>query len=300
MTPGRTLLALAALVAGLAIGIPLLSNSLHKLGAQGWFHANATKGGLIEPAAPTPQTTPVTGLSQPPTPTPAPASKPASTPAGAHSAEGHGRRHSGLAVNSPAHRQPSSDPAPRPASDARSVSRHRGQSGGLLPAATVRALIRAGVEIAVGIALIGLLLVALVGRRRGARSRREYALYELHLSTHDQAKPQDLEDMVESIANIVRAWPAERMRDGQPYLALELICGHAPHSRSGREMHWSINIRCQPRDVVRPGRCDQCRLPRRPARTRTRPATPRPRAGGLREPGYVMRFRKEAAASSTR
>ena len=34
--------------------------------------------------------------------------------------------------------------------------------------------------------------------------------------------------MVESIANIVRAWPAERMRDGQPYLALELICGHAP------------------------------------------------------------------------
>ena len=28
---------------------------------------------------------------------------------------------------------------------------------------------------------------------------------------------QDLEDMVESIANIVRAWPAERLRDGQPY-----------------------------------------------------------------------------------
>ncbi len=30
--------------------------------------------------------------------------------------------------------------------------------------------------------------------------------------------------MVESIANIVRAWPAERMRDGQPYVALELMC----------------------------------------------------------------------------
>ena len=31
--------------------------------------------------------------------------------------------------------------------------------------------------------------------------------------------------MVESIANIVRALPAERARNGQPYVALELICG---------------------------------------------------------------------------
>ena len=239
---------MVAVAAGLAVSVPLLSSSLHKLGAQGWFHSGETKGGLIQPATPTPHTTPVTGLLQPPTPAPAPASP--HPDAHSHRADANGRRNSAQAHRSPSRGQPARDPAPRPASHARPVSRHRAQPGGLLPAATVRALIRAGVEIAAGIALIGLLLMALVGRRARRRSRREYALYELHLSTHDQAKPQDLEDMVESIANIVRAWPAERIRDGQPYLALELICGHAPHSRAGREMQWSINIRCEPRDVA--------------------------------------------------
>ena len=98
--------------------------------------------------------------------------------------------------------------------------------------------------------------------------------------------------MVESIANIVRAWPAERMRDGQPYLALELICGHAPHSRSGREMQWSINIRCQPRDVAALDGAISAAYP--DVRLgRVHGHDPRPRAGALREPGYVMRFRKE-------
>ena len=292
MRPGRPLLALVLVAAGVGIAIPVLSNSLHKLGGQGWFHVNATKGGLIQPAAPTPQTTPVTGLLRPPTPTPAPARKPATTRADAHSAEGHGRRHSGLALHSPARGQPLSEPARRPASHARSVSRHRAQPGGLLPAPTVRALIRAGVEIALVIGLIALLLVILVLRRTRRRSRREYGLYELHLSTHDQAKPQDLEDMVESIANIVRAWPAERMSDGQPYLALELICGHAPHSRSGREMQWSINVRCQPRDVAALDGAFSAAYP--DVRLgRVHGQEPCPRAGELREPGYVMRFRKE-------
>ena len=113
MSPGRTLLALAALAAGLAIGVPLLSNSLHKLGAQGWFHANATKGGLIQPATPTPQTTPVTGLLQPPTPAPAPASSP-HPDAHSHPADANGRRHSALAHLSPSRGQPPRDPAPRP------------------------------------------------------------------------------------------------------------------------------------------------------------------------------------------
>ncbi len=76
MSPGRPLLALALVAAGVGIGVPLLSNSLHKLSAQGWFHPNATKGGLIQPATPTPHTTPVTGLLQPPTPAPAPAASP--------------------------------------------------------------------------------------------------------------------------------------------------------------------------------------------------------------------------------
>ena len=290
MSPGRPLLALVLVAAGVGIAIPLLSNSLHKLSGQGWFHPNATKGGLIQPATPTPQTTPVTGLLQPPTPTPAPASP--HPGARNHRAHANGRRNSAHAHHSPSRGQPSRNPAPRARSAARPVSRHRARPGGLLPAATVRALIRAGVEIAAGIALIGLLLVALVGRRARRRSRREYALYELYLSTHDQAKPQDLEDMVESIANIVRAWPAERMRDGQPYLALEVICGHAPHSRSGREMQWSINIRCQPRDVAALDGAFSAAYP--DVRLgRVHGQEPCPRAGALRQPGYVMRFRKE-------
>ncbi len=278
MSPGRTLLALAALAAGLAIGVPLLSNSLHKLGAQGWSHANATKGGLIQPATPTPHTTPVTGLLQPPTPAPAP---------GSPHPDANGRRSSAHAQHSPSRGQSPRDPAPRPGSHARPPTRHRAQPGGLLPAATLHALIKAGLEIAIGVGLIALLLVVLVLRRIGPRSRREYALYELHLSAHDQAKPQDLEDMVESIANIVRAFPADRIRDGQPYVALELVCneGHGG-------MEWSVNVRCEPRVVVALDAAISATYP--DVRVGRRHAdAPRPRAGALREPGHVMRFRKQ-------
>ena len=92
----------------------------------------------------------------------------------------------------------------------------------------------AALEIAAGVALTAVLGALLVLRRVRRRSRRRYELYELHLSTHDQAKPQDLEDMVESIANITRAFPAERVRDGQPYVALELISGQSEGAPSGR------------------------------------------------------------------
>ena len=52
--------------------------------------------------------------------------------------------------------------------------------------------------------------------------------------------------MVEQIANIVRAWPADRARNGQPYVALELICGASDTPGRGQEIEWSINVRCQP------------------------------------------------------
>jgi hypothetical protein len=302
MRPGRTLLALAAVAAGLGIGIPLLSNSLHKLGAQGWFDPNATKGGLIQPATPTPHTTPVTGLLQPPTPTPAPARKPAGTPTHAHPAAGHDRR----PVTEPGSQpQPSSRPAPprrqppagahpnpptkRPSTTTRPISHSHGSSGGA-PGDT-GALLAAGLEILAGIALAGALAVALLVRRTRRRSRREYGLYELHLSTHDQAKGQDLEDMVESIANIVRAWPADRVRHGQPYLALELICGGPPRT-GGEELEWSINVRCEPKTVAALDGAISAAYP--DVRLgRAHGEQPRPRAGGLSEPGYLMRFRKE-------
>ena len=145
----------------------------------------------------------------------------------------------------------------------------------------------AGLEIAGGVGLVGLLLAGLTGRRLRMRKRRAYALYELHLSAHDEAKAQDLEDMVESIANIVRAWPAERARDGQPYVAVELIGG-----AGGSGIEWSINVRCQPKivaalDAAISAAYPDVRLGRRHAE---RPVA---RGGELRAPGCVLRFRKE-------
>ena len=151
---------------------------------------------------------------------------------------------------------------------------------------------RVGIESAAGVVLAGAVMLILVARRGRQRCSREYALYELHLSTHDQAKGQDLEDMVESIANIVRAWPADRVRHGQAFLALELICGTAPDAGGRLEMEWSINIRCEPRSVSAIDGAISAAYP--DVRLgRTHGEQPRPRPGVLREPGYVMRFRKE-------
>ncbi len=195
-------------------------------------------------------------------------------------------------VDSKAHRHGTAHIARRARSARVSASTHvRGTlssgRGGSLPL-----LERVGLESAAGVLLIGVLAMLLVGRRVRRRRRRVYALYELHLSTHDQAKGQDLEDMVESIANIVRAWPAERVRHGQPNLALELICGTAPNAGGRLEMEWSINIRCEPESVSALDGAISAAYP--DVRLgRTHGEQPRPRPGVLREPGYVMRFRKE-------
>ena len=164
---------------------------------------------------------------------------------------------------------------------------HQPHSRGLFGLGGLGVVLVAGLEIVAGVLLVGVLLVALVLRRARRRSRREYELYEIHLSAHDEAKPQDLEDMVESIANIVRVFPAERARCGQPYVAVELICGQG---RQG--MEWSINIRCEPRSVRALDGAIAAAYP--DVRVGHGHAdTPTPRAGKLRVPGYVMRFRKE-------
>ena len=172
-------------------------------------------------------------------------------------------------------------PGPSP----RSAESGRHHSGGVLSG--LGPVLVAGIEIVAGLFLIVLLAMILVARRLRRRLRREYQLYELHLSAHDEAKPQDLEDMLESVANIVRVFPAERARSGQPYVALELICGQG---RQG--MEWSINVRCEPRSVRALDGAIAAAYP--DVRVGRRHAdTPTPRAGTLRVPGYVMRFRKE-------
>ena len=148
-------------------------------------------------------------------------------------------------------------------------------------------LLLAALEILAGLGLVAVLLALLVAFRMRHRRRRAYELYEVHLSSHDEAKPQDLEDMIESIANIVRVFPTERARSGQPYVALELICAAGEQG-----MEWSINLRCEPRSVraldgAIASAYPDVRIGRRHA------DTPSPRSGMLGVPGYVMRFRKE-------
>jgi hypothetical protein len=192
-------------------------------------------------------------------------------------------RHRAVRLVRPAHTRPAS------ARDRDRVRRNPpANSGG----GSFALLERVGLVCAVGIVLIGVLAMGLVARRVWRRGRRTYALYELHLSTHDQAKGQDLEDMVESIANIVRAWPADRIRHGQPYVAFELICGAAPNSGGSLEMEWSINVRCEADTVAALDGAISAAYP--DVRLgRTHGEHPRPRDGVLREPGHVMRFRKE-------
>jgi hypothetical protein len=148
------------------------------------------------------------------------------------------------------------------------------------------------VEIVCGLLLVCLAALILFTRRTHRRRTRRYALYELHLSTHDQAKGQDLEDMVESIANIVRAWPVDRARGGQPYFALELICSTIETRGDGPEVEWSINVRCEPAVAITLDGAISAAYP--DVRLgRVHGEQPRPRPGRLREPGHVMRFRKE-------
>ena len=152
-------------------------------------------------------------------------------------------------------------------------------------------LLIAALEAGAGVLLIAVLLGVLSVRRVRMRRRRRYGLYELHLSPHDEAKAQDLEDLVESIANIVRAWPTDRARNGQPYVAVELIYD-TTSTPGASELEWSINVRCQPEaapalDAAISATYPDVRLGRRHAEH------PVPRSGELRTPGHVLRFRKE-------
>jgi hypothetical protein len=146
--------------------------------------------------------------------------------------------------------------------------------------------------------LAGLLAVGLVGfaalaaRHLYLRRHRRYELYELHLSTHDHAKPQDLEDMVEAIANIVRAWPSDRTWQGQPSLAFELICDRRSTAAGAAEMKWSVNVRCEASKVAALDGAISAAYP--DVRLgRAHGESPRARAGQLRAPGHVIRYHKE-------
>jgi hypothetical protein len=135
--------------------------------------------------------------------------------------------------------------------------------------------------------LLAVLLAAIIRRKVRNRDRREYALFEIHLSMHDTAKKRDVEDMVEALANAVREFPEQRAREGQPYIAFELHYGPAD---SGLE--WTLAVRCE-RDLVRTvdgilsGAYQDVRV------GYVLDGEPQPLRGELCTPGHVLRFRKE-------
>ena len=249
MSPMRTFGLLALIVAGVAFGAFMLTHELHDLHTlQTTTRVRTTHSRASRHRG-------------------VPTSRRTSRPALHHTRRRHRRRLS------------------MPSTTTASSSGHGSGPFGLPHVSTLTLV---GAEIVGGIVLVAVVLMLLVGRRMRHHRERRYELYELHLSAHDQAKPQDLEDMVEQIANTVRVFPAERIRDGQPSVAMELICGQDPQGG----MYWSINLRCLP-DMVRA--LDAAISAAYPdVRVgHQHDDKPVPRPGALREPGCVMRFRKE-------
>jgi hypothetical protein len=131
-------------------------------------------------------------------------------------------------------------------------------------------------------------LIYIVRRRLANRLAREYGLYEIKLSMHDQARDQDLADMVEALANAVREFPEQRGRDGQPFIALEAHYGPGP---SG-EMEWVLCLRCEKAlvatiDGIISGAYQDVRL------GYDFLGPPKEIGGRLPVPGHVLRFRKD-------
>ncbi len=82
---------------------------------------------------------------------------------------------------------------------------------------------------------------------RSRRRRRRYALYELHLSPHDEAKPQDLEDMIEAIAQHRARLPGRACP-----LRPAVRRARAAHRRRPLGRHGVVDLRCaaSPRSVI--------------------------------------------------
>jgi hypothetical protein len=127
----------------------------------------------------------------------------------------------------------------------------------------------------------------LVRRRLARRQLRDYRLYEIHLSMHDQAKPQDLEALAEGIANTIREFPGDRARNGQPFIAVELHFGPGPAG----DLEWTLAVRCESEmapaiDGLLSAVYPDVRL------GHGHGGAPEPLVGRLPVPGHVLRYRK--------
>lgn len=130
-------------------------------------------------------------------------------------------------------------------------------------------------------------MVRVARRRLANRLTRTYGLFEIKLSMHDQARSQDVTDMTEALLNAVRAFPEDRARDGQPFVAFE--AHHAPGMTG--EMEWVLCLRCeyalaQTLDGIISSAYPDVRV------GYDFIGPPVPIAGTLPLPGHVLRFRK--------
>ena len=92
----------------------------------------------------------------------------------------------------------------------------------------------------IGLLTLGIASATTVDRRLRNRLSRRYGRYEIKLSMHDDAKPGDLEDMVEAIGAAVRKRYSDRVSDGQPFVALELW-----HRPSDAGLQWTLCLVCE-------------------------------------------------------
>lgn len=146
------------------------------------------------------------------------------------------------------------------------------------------------VAVSAGVSTISLAgwLVYVIRRRLANRLTREYGLYEIRLSLHDEARHQEVADMVEALLGAVREFPEQRSRDGQPYLALEAHYGPGPDG----ELEWVLCLRCE-RAIA--GALDGIVSAAYPdIRIGYEFLGPPKEVGGrIARPGHVLRFRKQ-------
>lgn len=133
-------------------------------------------------------------------------------------------------------------------------------------------------------------VVASVRRRLANRLTREYGLFEIRLSLHDEAREQDVTDMVEAMLGAAREFPEQRSRQGQPFIAVEAHYGANVDS----ELEWVLCLRCErPLAAALDGIVSAAYSDVRVGYEFSGP--PCEIGGRIARPGHVLRFRKQRA-----
>ncbi|HEY3830164.1 MAG TPA: hypothetical protein VGL57_13305 [Solirubrobacteraceae bacterium] len=135
---------------------------------------------------------------------------------------------------------------------------------------------------------VGWWLVAVVRRRLENRLTREYGVFEVRLSMHDQAREQEVTDMVEALLGAVREFPEQRSSQGQPFVCFEAHYGPG----EGGELEWVLCLRCERQlaaalDGIISAAYPDVRVGYRFA------GPPREIGGRIPRPGHVLRLRKQ-------